>query len=69
MDRARWVWRVDQLLRGDWSLSVEDAGIDEDHLMRAWTHREDAAVFVAWFAEKYDLIRFEPNPFRPTARG
>lgn len=64
MDSARWVWTVDRLLQRDWCLSVEDAGIDEDRLTRAWADGEDAAAFVAWFAEKYDLIRFEPRPIR-----
>lgn len=64
MDRAHWVRTADRLLRRDWCLSVADAGIDEDQLTRAWRDGEDPAAFVAWFAEKYDLIRFEPRPVR-----
>lgn len=64
MDRAGWVRTVDLLLRRDWCLSVADAGIDEDQLTRAWRDGEDPAAFVAGFAEKYDLIRFEPRPVR-----
>lgn len=64
MDRANWVQTVDRLLRQHWCLSVADAGIDEDQLTRAWRDGEDAAAFVAWFAQKYDLIRFEPRLVR-----
>lgn len=64
MNRANWVWTVDRLLRREWCLSVADAGIDDEQLTRAWREGEDPAAFVAWFAEKYDLIRFEPRPFR-----
>ncbi|NBB51955.1 hypothetical protein GVN24_27090 [Rhizobium sp. CRIBSB] len=64
MDRALWVQTVDGLLRRDWCLSVEDAGIDADQLTRAWADSDDPATFVARFAEKYDLIRFEPRPIR-----
>lgn len=64
MDRAHWVRTADRLLRRDWCLSVTDAGIDEDQLTRAWRDGEDSAAFVAWFAEKYDLVRFESRPVR-----
>lgn len=64
MDRANWVRTVDRLLQRDWCLSVNDAGIDEGQLTRAWREGEDPAAFVAWFAQKYDLIRFELRPIR-----
>lgn len=64
MDHSKWVRTVNRLLRRDWCLSVADAGIDEDQLTRAWREGDDPAAFVTWFAEKYDLIRFEPRPFR-----
>jgi hypothetical protein len=64
MGRAGWVRAVDRLLRRDWCLSVADAGIDDDQLSRAWAGGESPEAFVAWFAEKYDLIRFEPWPVR-----
>ncbi len=64
MDRARWVRTVDRLLRRDWCLCVEDAGIDENQLTQAWADGEDAEAFVGWFAEKYDLIRYEPRLVR-----
>ena len=61
MARAGWIKGVDRLLRRDWCLSVADAGIDEAQLSRAWADGESPEAFVAWFAEKYDLIRFEPR--------
>lgn len=64
MGRAGWVRAVDRLLRQDWYLSVADAGIDEEQLSRAWADGETPEAFVAWFAEKYDLIRFEPRRVR-----
>lgn len=64
MDRADWVQRVDRLLQRDWCVSVSDAGIDENQLNRAWADGDTPAAFVEWFAEKYDLIRFEPRPVR-----
>lgn len=64
MHRVQWIWTVNRLLLSDWRLSVTDAGIDEDQPTRAWRDEEDPAAFVAWFAEKYDLIRFEPCPVR-----
>lgn len=64
MRRAGWGSAVDRLLRQDWCLSVADAGIDEAQLSRAWADGESPEAFVAWFAEKYELIRFEAWPVR-----
>lgn len=54
-----WGRAVDKLLRRDWCLSVVDAGIDDEQLSRAWIDGETPEAFVAWFAEKYDLIQFD----------
>lgn len=59
-----WAQEVDELLRRDWCISVADAGIDDEELDRHWRDGETPAAFVAWFAEKYDLIPFEPLPVR-----
>jgi len=59
MDIAQWTAAVDQLMRRDWRISIDDAGIDEQQLADHWGQRETPAAFVEWFAEKYDLIRFE----------
>jgi hypothetical protein len=72
MTRAEWALEVDELLRRDWCISAADAGIDDDLLDLHWRDGETPATFVAWFAEKYDLIPFEPLTVRSspsTPRG
>lgn len=64
MDREGWVAEVDRRMRRDWCIGVVDAGLDAVELTKFWTYGESPAEFVAWFAEKYDLIRFEPRPIR-----
>ena len=63
-DRQIWVMEVDRLMRRDWCIGVVDAGLDAAELTKFWGYGESPAEFVAWFAEKYDLIRFEPLPIR-----
>lgn len=62
MNMAQWVAAVDQLIRSDWHISIQDAGIDEQQLADHWRSGQTPAAFVEWFAEKYDLIRFERSP-------
>jgi hypothetical protein len=64
MDRSAWVAEVDRLMRRDWCIDTSDAGLGDDELTRYWQDGEEPAAFVAWFAEKHDLIRFEPRPVR-----
>lgn len=64
MERASWVQAVDRLMQRDWSIGVEDAGVDEAQLDQGWRDGDAPVAFVAWFAEKYDLIRFEVSPVR-----
>ena len=64
MDRACWGQAVDRLLKRDWCIGVGDAGIDDAQLDQHWHDGATPPEFVAWFAEKYDLIRFEPRPIR-----
>lgn len=59
-----WVGEVNRLMQQDWCIDTADAGLSDEDLDRYWRDGEDAAAFVAWFAEKYDLIRFEPRPVR-----
>lgn len=66
VERARWVRIVDRLMKRNWCIDTADAGLSDDELTRYWREGDEPAAFVAWFAEKYDLIRFEPNPFRPS---
>lgn len=65
MNKTRWIATVSDLLTKHWCITPADAGLSEAELVKAWRAGEKPADFVAWFAEKYDLIRFEPNPFRP----
>jgi hypothetical protein len=67
MDKTQWTAAVDQLMRRDWCIGIEDAGIDEQQLADHWRDGETPAAFVEWFAEKYDLIRFERSPSVRTA--
>lgn len=55
----RWVEAVDRLMKRDWCIDTADAGLDDAELSRYWQEGEEPAAFVAWFAEKYDLIRYE----------
>ena len=66
MTQSRWVRTVDHLMKREWCIDTTDAGLGEAELTRFWQQGEEPAAFVAWFAEKYDLTRFEHNPFRPT---
>lgn len=68
-DRDVWTAEVDRIMKRDWCIDTADAGLTDDDLTRYWRSGEEAAAFVAWFAEKYDLIRFQPYPFRPMARS
>ncbi|WP_428150696.1 hypothetical protein [Brevundimonas sp.] len=65
MNKSRWIQTVDRLMKRDWCIDTADAGLDDAELSRYWWEGDEPAVFVAWFAEKHDLIRFERNPFRP----
>ena len=64
MDRDRWVQAVNRLMKQDWCIEASDAGLSAEELDRYWRDGEEPATFVAWFAEKHDLIRFERSPFK-----
>lgn len=66
MDRARWIQTVDRLMKRGWCIDTADAGLSDEDLSRYWRDGEPPETFVAWFAEKYDLTRYEPNPYRPS---
>lgn len=65
MEKARWVRTVDWLMKRDWCVDTVDAGLSDDDLTRHWLDGDEPAAFVAWIADKYDLIRFEPDPYHP----
>jgi len=47
------------MMRRDWHIGVVDAGLSEDDLLRHQMEGIAPEDFVAWFAEKYELIHFE----------
>lgn len=55
----RWVKTVDGLMKRDWCIDAADAGFDDVKLSRYWRAGEEPSAFVAWFAEKHELIRYE----------
>ena len=61
MEREEWVEAVNRLMLRDWCIDTEDAGLSGDELTTLWRDGERPEAFVAWFAEKHDLIRFEPR--------
>ena len=63
MTKAHWKEAVDRLMARDWCIDTAAAGLDDAELYRYWLQGEKPAAFVAWFAEKYDLIRFEPKAY------
>lgn len=64
MDKVSWINAVDRHMKQDWCIDTVDAGLSDDDLSRYWQSGDNPAEFVAWFAEKYDLIRYEPRPIR-----
>ncbi len=46
-------------MRREWCIDTSDAGLSEEELAGYWSGGDDPAAFVAWFAAKYDLIRFD----------
>jgi hypothetical protein len=58
-----WVHSVDRLMRRDWCIGTADAGLSHDELKQVWHDGEAPAAFVNWFAEKYDLTRYERSPY------
>ena len=63
MTLAEWVVQVDKAMKRDWCIDTADAGLSRGELERCWRYGETPAEFVAWFAEKHDLIRFEGGYF------
>ncbi len=50
-------WRkaVDARLQEIYSITIEDAGFDEEYLIKHWRSDEAAFEFVEWYGNKYDL--------------
>lgn len=61
-DCAKWVAEVDRLMKRDWYIDTDDAGLDDEQVVSYWEVGDTPAEFVTWFAEKYDLYDFR-NPW------
>ena len=50
-------WRLtaDAIMKAQHSISLCDAGLSEDDIVRYFKGEPDARRFVEWFAMKYDL--------------
>ncbi|WP_426043048.1 hypothetical protein [Brevundimonas sp. TWP2-3-4b1] len=59
-ERDAWVAEVDRVMKRDWCIDTADVGLSEEEVERYWRDDNPPDLFVAWFAEKYDLVRFEP---------
>lgn len=57
-DCAKWLAEVDRLMKCDWFIDTDDAGLDDEQVVRYWNYGDTPAEFVTWFAEKYDLYDF-----------
>jgi len=68
-ERDRWLTEVDRLMKRDWCIDTADAGLSDEDVERHWRGGDPPEAFVAWFAEKYDLIRIEPRPHFPPQTG
>lgn len=59
---AKWLAEVDRLMKRDWYIDTEEAGLDDEDVIRYWKGGDTPEVFVAWFADKRDLHDFR-NPW------
>ncbi len=50
-------WReaVDRHLHRNYCITIEDAGMDEDYIVRHWQSNETPSEFIEWVGNKYDL--------------
>lgn len=60
MNQVLWIRPADRIMKRDWCIDTADAGASPEQLERHWRDGVTPEAFVAWFAEKYDLIRFDP---------
>jgi hypothetical protein len=50
-----WKKTVDKVLESTYAITIEDAGIGDQQMVRHWKDRESPEEFVSWFGAKYDL--------------
>lgn len=53
-----WLSEVDRIMKQDWYIDTHDAGTETARLIAHWEDGDTPAEYVAWFADKYDLIDF-----------
>ena len=54
-----WLDAVNQKLKSDWFIDLADAGLSDEEALHYRDPGQTADSFVHWFAEKYDLTRFD----------
>ena len=57
-DRQKWLHEANRLLQQDWSIDLHGAGFSNQDALAHAAEGETPEHFVAWIAEKYDLIKF-----------
>lgn len=55
---AQWLAEVDRLMKRDWFIDTDDAGLDDEQVIAYWKFGDTPEEFVAWHAEKYALYDF-----------
>jgi hypothetical protein len=55
MSYGDWRTAVNDHLSAIYCITIEDAGFDEEYLIKHWESDEAALEFVEWFGNKYDL--------------
>jgi hypothetical protein len=55
MSYRDWRSAVDEHLSAIHCITIEDAGFDEEYLIKHWESGEAALEFVEWYGNKYDL--------------
>lgn len=67
-DVHRWKRIVDALMKRDYAIDTDDAGLGGEDIARFFADGDTPEEFVSWFAEKYDLDRCDsyfPVPRQP----
>jgi hypothetical protein len=55
MSYGDWRAAVDKQLSAVYCITIEDAGFDDEYLIKHWESAESALEFVEWYGNKYDL--------------
>lgn len=55
MSYSDWRAAVDKQLSAIHCITIEDAGFDDEYMIKHWESKESALEFVEWYGKKYDL--------------